>query len=92
MKAMNPLSDLPLLLVDLEMICHMNTPDDEYTAFTLDLPYCFGTEAAIVCRNVARLQRAPKRAGQSTGGRSHNIIKCGGVRFLRSCVYPIVLC
>jgi hypothetical protein len=88
---MNALRNLPLVLVDLETVRHMNPPDDQYTALFLNLAYGFGGEAAITCRNAARLQRAPKRASQSTGGRSHNVIKRGGVRLLRSCVYPIVL-
>lgn len=92
MKAMNALSDPPLFLVGLEIIRHMNTPNDQYTALFPDLPYGLRSEAAIACRNVARLQRAPKRAGQSTSGRSHNIIKRGSVRLLGSCVHAIVLC
>ena len=70
----------------------MNSSDDEHTALILNLAYGFGSETAIACRNVARLQRAPKRAGQSTCGGSHHIIKRGGVWLLGSCIYPIVLC
>jgi hypothetical protein len=92
MKAMNALSDPALVLVSLEIIRHMDTPNDEYAAFFLDLPYGLRSEVAIACRNVARLQRAPKRPSQSTSGRSHNIIKRGSVRLPGSCVYAIVLC
>jgi len=70
----------------------MDTPDDQYIAFLLNLAYGFGSETAIACRNVACLQRAPKRAGQSTCGGSYHIIKRGGVWLLGSCIYPIVLC
>lgn len=91
-EAMDALSNLPFLLVDLEIVRHMNSSDDEHTALLLNLAYGFGSETAIACRNVARLQRAPKRAGQSTCGGSHHIIKRGGVWLLGSCIYPIVLC
>ena len=91
-EAMNALGDLLFVLVDLEIVRHMDTPDDEYIAFLLNLAYSFGGETAIACRNVARLQRAPKRAGQSTCGRSHHIIKRGGVPLLGSWIYPIMLC
>ncbi len=89
--AMNALRNLPLSLVDLETVRHMNSPDDEYTALFLNLAYGFGSEAAITCRNAARLQRAPKRASQSTCGSSHHIIKRGRVRLLGACICPIVL-
>lgn len=91
-EAMHALGNLPLLLVDLEIVRHMNSSDDEHTALFLNLAYGFGSEASIACRNTPRLQRAPKRASQSTCGSSHHIVKRGGVRLLGTCIYPIVLC
>lgn len=74
------------------MVGHVNTPDDEYTAFFPNLACGFGGEAAIAGRNTARLQRAPKRASQSTCDSSHHIVKRGGVRLLSTWIYPIPLC
>ena len=89
--AVNALGNLPLFLVDLEIVRYMNTPDDEYTALFANLAYGLGSEASIMCRDAARLQRAPKRASQSTCGSSHHVIKRGGVRLPCTRIYAIVL-
>lgn len=87
----NALGNLPLLLDDLEIVRHMNTPDEENATVFSNFARGLRCEASVMCRNAARLQRAPESAGQSTCGGSHHVIKCGGVRFLRSRIYPIVL-
>jgi hypothetical protein len=70
----------------------MDAPDDEHTAFLLNLAYGFRGEAAIAGRNTARLQRAPKRASQSTCDGSNHVVKRGGVWLLGTRIYPVPLC
>ncbi len=89
---MNAFGNLALFLVDLETVRHMNSLDDEYVAFDLNLAYGFGSETAISCRNAARLQRTPKSASQSACSSSHHVIKRGSVRLLGGPVHPVVLC
>lgn len=46
----------------------------------LDLASYISIQIPVARIDLARLQRASKRAGQSAAGSSHDIIKCGCVR------------
>jgi hypothetical protein len=58
----------------------MDAPYDQHIVFFLDFADRLGAEATFARRNFARLQRAAKGAGQSTGGGGHQVVERGGVR------------
>jgi len=57
----------------------VNAADDEYVSVLANLANRFRSQIALASRNSARLQRAPKGAGQSTRSRSYHVIERGGV-------------
>jgi hypothetical protein len=58
----------------------MNPPHDQDIVLFLDFANRLRDEATFPRSNLARLQRAPEGAGQSTGGGGHEIVKRRGVR------------
>jgi hypothetical protein len=52
----------------------VNTPDDQHAVFDFDFTHCFGHQAIVRSRNLTRLQRAPKGAGQSAGRRRDYVV------------------
>jgi hypothetical protein len=70
----------------------MDPPDDEYSILSFNLACDISSELAVICVNVARIQRAPKSAEHSTGGRRYHIINRSGVRILElRGIYPVML-
>jgi hypothetical protein len=58
----------------------MDPLDDQHAALELDLAIGISPETTTPGGDTARFQRAPERAGQSTGHRRHEVVKRGGVR------------
>jgi hypothetical protein len=66
--------------VDLERVTHVNALDDENLALEFDLAFGVGPEATASGGDVARFERAPERADQSTGRRGYDVVERGRVR------------
>ncbi|HLN97940.1 MAG TPA: hypothetical protein VK208_05715 [Pyrinomonadaceae bacterium] len=76
----DPLNRIARLSVRPQMIDNVNAPDDQNTVFSLDLACDFCGQFPVTCVNLARLQRAPEGAGQSTGRPRYDIIYGSRVR------------
>jgi len=65
--------------------------DDQH--LILDDDYAFGVAAELPLARVdpARLQRAPERSSESTGGRRHQIVEGGGVLGILAGSCPVML-
>ncbi len=57
----------PVRLIGLKGELGVNTPDDQHAVFDFDF-------AIVRSRNLTRLQRAPKGAGQSAGRRRDYVV------------------
>lgn len=88
---MNTLGNIPFVTIDSQVVGHMNAPDDEYVSVLANLANCFRSQIALTSRNSARLQRAPKGAGQSARGRCYHVIERGSVRLVNRRFNAIVL-
>jgi len=62
---------------------HVDPPDNQHTIFALSLPGNIGGEFAIAGVDLARFQRASKRAHHSAGGRGDHVVDGGTVRALQ---------
>jgi len=78
----NALGRLTLFRIQLEVVAYVYTSDHQYVLFQLYFASCFRDQPAVSGRNVTRLQRAAKGAGQSAGGRGHDVIEGGCVRIV----------
>jgi hypothetical protein len=90
-EAMNTLGDIPFVFIDSQRVGHVNAPDDEYVSVLANLANRFRSQITLASTNSARLQRAPKGAGQSARGRSHHVVERGGVGLMNCRVNAIVL-
>jgi hypothetical protein len=75
MESMHALGGFTVLVGKFQVIGDKNALDDQHFAVQFDLAPGFGSQVAFTCGNSARFQRATKGSGQSTGGRSNDIIK-----------------
>jgi len=64
----------------LQLVADPNALDDEHAAFDLDIPLGVGCEMPLASVDLARLQRAPQRAGKSTGRRRDHEVERRGMR------------
>ena len=83
-KTMNPGGRFPLGFGCSELQPHMNPPDHQDVVLQLDFTDGFRDETIVRCRNLARLQRASKGAGESAGGGGDNVVQGGRVFLERS--------
>jgi hypothetical protein len=60
-------------------VADMDALDDENLALELDLAFGIGAETTVSGGDVARLERAPERADQSTGRGGDDVVEGGGV-------------
>jgi hypothetical protein len=87
----HPLGGLAVGRVQLQVVVHVDAFDDQHAAVRLDLAAGFGNQFSIACRDLARLQRTTKGAGQSAGGGRHHIIQRGGMGFMDVGIDTVVL-
>jgi hypothetical protein len=84
---MNALNGRAILFVGDKMIGHMDPSDYQDMTFRLDFPSDLCTQVLIACVYLARLQRAPEGADESTSGRRDNVVNSCRMRldyFFRS--------
>lgn len=62
-----------------EQVADVDPLEHQDAALHLDLSFGIGPETTASGGDTARFQRAPERAGQSTGRRGHEVVKGGGV-------------
>jgi hypothetical protein len=86
-----PLRRLPLSLISLQLELGVYPPDDQYAIFHFDFTDCFGHQTIVRSRDLTRLQRASKGAGQSTGRRRDDVIERGRARLDRPRRHFVVL-
>jgi hypothetical protein len=77
--------------VRLQMQADVNPPDYQHAFIELNFADGFGNQPAIRGRNVARLQRASKRSGESTCGGCDDIVQGRGMFLERAGRQLIVL-
>ena len=88
---MYALRSFPMRLIGFQFELGMNAPDDQYTVFHFDFAHCIRGQAIVRSRDLTRLQRASKGAGQSTGRRRDDVVQCGRVRLQRPVRHLVVL-
>ena len=85
MMVMRPTRRLPLVRGTItQSIPNVDLFDHEHAVVKLDHAFSIGYEPALIGGDPARLQRATKGSGQSTGGGGDDVIECGGVGFVRA--------
>jgi hypothetical protein len=62
-------------LINAQEVLDVDALDDKHLVLNLDLAEAFTDQPALTRWNLARLQRASKRAGQSASGCSHDVIQ-----------------
>lgn len=72
------------------MVTHVNATNDQYLAVKLDLPRRLRCETPFTGRDPARLQRAPKGAGESASGRGDDVVQRRGVGFVNVGIHSVV--
>ena len=63
-----------------QLVADPNALDDEHAVLDLDVPLRLGGEMSLAGVDLARLQRATQRAGESTCRRRDHVIERRGVR------------
>jgi hypothetical protein len=63
-----------------KVINDVNSPDHQHVVLGFDLSSDFCRQAFVACVDLARFQRAPEGACQSTTCRSHYVVKRRGMR------------
>ena len=74
MDAVDAFNYIPRLLGCHQVIDHMNPAEDQNVFFYLNLTRNIGSQSFVTSAYLTRFQRAPEGAGQSTGGRRHDVI------------------
>lgn len=90
-EAQHALGDCALIKRNLQVIFHVDAPDDQHLAVQLNLTRRFRCQSPFTRGDAARLQRATKSPRQSTGRGSHHVVKCGRVRLVNGAVVAVVL-
>ncbi len=80
MYAVNSLYCLLQLCWRSKVIGNTDASYHQDLVFCLDLASYISSQISVARVDLARFQRASKRAGQSAASSSHDIIKCGCVR------------
>ena len=75
----------------LQLVADPNALDDEYAALDLDVALGLGREMSLAGVDLARLQRATQRTGESTCCRRDHVIECCGVRLEGPGLGPVML-
>ena len=75
----------------LQLVADPNALDDEHAALHLDVALGLGCEMSLAGVDLARLQRATQRAGQSTCCRRDHVIERCGVRLEGAGLRPVML-
>ena len=78
---MDSLRCLPVRLIGLEFELGVNAPDDQDATFDFNFAHALGNQALVRSRDLTRLQRASKGAGESAGGGRNDVVQCRRVRF-----------
>jgi len=89
-EPMDTLRDVAVCGVELQVVGDVDTANDEHLPIQFDLTGRVRGQPSIAGRDPARLQRAPKGAGESPGGRGHDIIQRGGVRHVDLGIHAVV--
>ena len=63
-----------IFIVSDDVIDHMNAADYEYVTFSLNFTSNLSRQVLVAGIYLARLQRTPEGADESTSGRGHNVI------------------
>lgn len=74
MDAVDPLNHRPRFLRSNQLVNHVNAAEDQNVFFYLNLTSNIGSQSFVTSAYLTRFQRAPEGAGQSTGGRRHDVI------------------
>lgn len=69
---------------------HVDAPDDQNLLLDLHFSCHPRDEPVASSRDSARLQRAPKGPEESTAGRRHHVVECGGMRLERPRSPPVM--
>jgi hypothetical protein len=77
---------------ELQVVTNVDLAKNEDSVFFKDLSLSFRPHVRAGGRDVTRFQRACQRAGQSPGGRRHNVIQRRGAFRVRIGRNPIVSC
>jgi len=75
----------------LQLVADPNALDDEHAALDLDVALGLGREMSLAGVDLARLQRATQRTGESTCCRRDHVIECCGVRLEGPGLGPVML-
>ena len=75
----------------LQLVADPNALDDEHAALDLDVALGLGREMSLAGVDLARLQRATQRAGESTCRRRDHVIERRGVRLEATGLRSIML-
>jgi hypothetical protein len=67
-------------LVEAQLVADVDAFDDQDAAVEFDLAFSVGSETTVSGGDVARLERAPEGADQSTRGGGHDVVEGGRVR------------
>ena len=78
-QAMYSPGGLAVLFIGLEVQLDVNAPDDENVPFHLDLANSFGVQPVVRRRDLTRLQRASKCAGESAGRCGDDVVQSRGM-------------
>jgi hypothetical protein len=87
---METLRDLAVCGIELQVVGDVDTANDEHLPVQFDLTGCVRGQPPLAGRDPARLQRAPKGAGESPGGGGHDVIQRGRVRRVDLGIHAVV--
>jgi hypothetical protein len=87
---MDTLRDLTVCGIEPQVVGDVDTANDEHLPVQFDLTGRVRGQPSLAGRDPARLQRAPKGAGESPGGRGHDVIQRGGVRRVDLGIHAVV--
>ena len=73
-----------------QLVADPNALDDEHAVLDLDIPLGLGGEMSLAGVDLARLQRATQRAGESTCCRRDHVIERCGVRLEGAGLRPVM--
>ena len=89
-EPMDTLRELAVCGIEFQVVGDVDTANDEHLPVQFDLTGRVRGQPPLAGRDPARLQRAPKGAGESPGGRGHDVIQRGGVRRVDLGIHAVV--
>ena len=80
-NAMNALHRIPRISCGAKCESDVDSADHKHAVFDFDLAADIGSEPAVACVDLARLQRATKGSEHSAAGRGDDVVDRGGMGF-----------